>query len=87
MGLKQEYVDKVELGAVIRECRYQAGYRSVASFKEALERNTGYVISTETIYEVEQGAREPTLSLYMAIMDLLNPNNQAGIKRGDWHEN
>ena len=66
-----QIVDMVLLGALIRRRRQQIGIKRAEDFIAILERYTGYSISLQTMYNIEQGKTEPKLGLYLAIMRVL----------------
>ena len=68
-------LDTELLGFYIRRERIDAGYQKAEDFAEALTKQVGYPVSKQTIYNVESGKQEPKLSLYLAMMRLLNPDD------------
>lgn len=67
-------LDTELLGFNLRRARQKAGYEKAEDLVEALANRLNYSVSKQTIYNVESGKQEPKLSLYLALMRLLHPD-------------
>jgi hypothetical protein len=53
-------------GEGLREERIKHGFKSSTRFREAMRQQTGYELSRDTLYKVEQGARDMKVDLLWA---------------------
>lgn len=67
----RSYLDKKQLGRLMRSARIKAGYDSAQELVNALEEKTGFVTSNEIIYKIERGERAPQLDLWAAIQQTI----------------
>jgi hypothetical protein len=68
MGIKQTgTIDWSKFGALLRLLRVNSGFRKGETFVGFMEQETGYKVSADTLYRVENGSQEPPLSLFIAI--------------------
>ncbi|MDD6373098.1 MAG: hypothetical protein PUF97_01175 [Bifidobacteriaceae bacterium] len=72
-------IDIQTLGYRIRQARAEAGYATAEDFANAITEQTGVPVSKQTIYNIESGKQEPRLTLYLAILRLLHPDEQLPI--------
>lgn len=63
------------LGTSLRIARIEAGYQRAMDLAEAITELTGYKVAESTIYKIENGLQEPKLSLYLAMMRVLFPDD------------
>lgn len=73
-GDSRSILDTELLGFNLRRARQKAGYEKAEDLVEALANRLNYSVSKQTIYNVESGKQEPKLSLYLALMRLLHPD-------------
>lgn len=74
-------LDKGLFGHFIRSARTEAGYEKAEDFAQAISEKTGYPVSKQTIYSIESGKQEPKISLYLAMMRVLRPNESPKVDR------
>lgn len=74
-GDSRSILDTELLGFNLRRARQKAGYEKAEDLVEALANRLNYSVSKQTIYNVESGKQEPKLSLYLALMRLLHPDD------------
>lgn len=72
--MEKDIIDTGLLGYQIREARTKAGYATAEDFAAAITEATGVPVSKQTLYNIESGKQEPRLTLYLAILRLLNPD-------------
>ncbi|MFR0558358.1 hypothetical protein PSRA_0103 [Pseudoscardovia radai] len=72
-------IDIQTLGYRIRQARTEAGYATAEDFANAITEQTGVPVSKQTIYNIESGKQEPRLTLYLAMLRLLHPDEQLPI--------
>ena len=65
--MKEACIDKKKLGGFLRAIRRGAQYENTESFAAALEDKAGYITSKDTIYRIESGRQEPTVSYLCAV--------------------
>ena len=55
------------MGFYIRSSRRKAGYWKAELFSDAIEEQTGRHVSADTLYKIESGRQEPSITQLMAI--------------------
>lgn len=65
--------DRYQFGRLVRAARIIGGYDNVSDLAEALVTRHGVHLSERTLYAIERGEQEPTVSQYIAIVLTLNP--------------
>ena len=59
-------ISKTAFGEHLRALRKQAGFRNTESFAEAMTEIAGYHVSKETVYRIESGKQEASISFVCA---------------------
>lgn len=77
--MEKNIIDIQMLGYRIRQARTEAGYATAEDFANAITERTGVPVSKQTIYNIESGKQEPRLTLYLAMLRLLRPDEQLPI--------
>lgn len=68
--LSQEFEPTIDLflyGALVKRARLNLGYRRGEDFVNAMKRVTGYEMSKDVLYRIENGKREPEVNFMIAL--------------------
>lgn len=65
-------INRKLLGEYLRGMRRDAGYKNTESFSQALAEKAGYTVSKETVYRIESGRQEASISYICAACITLN---------------
>lgn len=70
---KNPLIDLVVFGRLVRAARIIAGFESVKAAADAVRERTGITISDRTLYAIERGEQEPTITQLVAFAMAFNP--------------